>query len=388
MLGVFYIGIESTANSMTVGIIFFLTAALSTWTGMHYYVYSCLAQAGVDRTLLLTVLWILYLGFPLTRVLTFKGRNSFLRIFYWIGAMWVGVVFLLSFWFMVSTGLRKILLWVGFINPVSPILWIQITAMMVLAIILWGFYKAMSGPKDTRFLVNRHGRYGLGRSLRIIQISDVHLGLTLGVQFLEKLVERINRIEPDLVFITGDFFDPEFPSDAGAIAALKKLRPREGTYAVSGNHEFYSGINRFLSMMKDSGIKVLDNETMLSPSGIQISGIHDQTANRFKGAGVSCDLPKALATVNSQVPSILLAHQPKELEPAVASQVDLILSGHTHAGQIFPFRFLVNLAYRYLGGRYQLGPNTDLIVCTGTGFWGPPLRVGTDSQIVIIDFKV
>jgi predicted MPP superfamily phosphohydrolase len=114
--------------------------------------------------------------------------------------------------------------------------------------------------------------------------------------------------------------------------------------------------------------------------------MHDQTANRFTGLGLSSDLGKALRDVRHDMPSFLLAHQPKHLEPAAEKRVDVIFAGHTHAGQVFPFRAVVRMAYRYLGGRYALADDTDLIVNTGTGFWGPPLRVGTNSQIVIVDF--
>lgn len=372
---------------MTAGLIAFLCTVIGMWSGMHYYVFRNLAATGLDRTLLTAVLWVLALIFPLTRLLAFKFRNGLLRAFYAIGAVWMGSVFLLSFWFLVSSAARMGLRRAGFSGAIDPVPWIACTAVAVLAMVLWGVYHAMGGPKEVRFTVDRSKRFGKGKQSRFVQISDVHLGLTLGTPFLESLVERINLLKPDLLFITGDFFDPEFPDDEGAIAALRKLRTTEGAFAVSGNHEFYSGLDRFLSMMEKAGIPVLNNETRMTASGLQVSGIHDQTANRFTALGVTCDLGKALTSINPSLPSVLLAHQPKELEPAVAQRVDLILSGHTHAGQIFPFRAVVRMAYRYLGGRYALGPDTDLIVCTGTGFWGPPLRLWTDSQIVVIDFK-
>ncbi len=372
---------------MTAGLIAFLCTVIGTWSGMHYYVFRNLAAAGLDRTFLTIALWILALIFPLTRLLTFRWRNGLLRVLYSIGAIWMGSVFLLSFWFLVSFGARAALRYAGLQAAIDPAPWIAVTATAVLAMILWGIYHAWSGPKEVRFTVDRSKRFGKGRQNRFVQISDVHLGLTLGTKFLEALIERINGLKPDVLFITGDFFDPEFPDDEGAVAALRKLRTVEGAFAVSGNHEFYSGLDRFLDMMEKAGIPVLNNETRMTASGVQVAGIHDQTANRFTGLGVACDLGKALLAIDHGRPSVLLAHQPKELEPAVAKRVDLILSGHTHAGQVFPFRAVVRMAYRYLGGRYALGPDTDLIVCTGTGFWGPPLRLGTDSQIVVIDFK-
>ncbi|HLP43407.1 MAG TPA: hypothetical protein VK465_18030 [Fibrobacteria bacterium] len=102
--------------------------------------------------------------------------------------------------------------------------------------------------------------------------------------------------------------------------------------------------------------------------------------------GASCDPDRALSGIDPARPSVVLAHQPKELEGAALRRADLVLCGHTHAGQIFPFRAAVRIVFRYVAGRHRLGPDTDLLVCTGTGFWGPPLRVGSDSQIVVVDF--
>ncbi len=372
---------------MTVGFFVFVISAIGAWTGMHYYVFRSLAAIGMNRNLLTAALWFLALTFPITRLLTFRWRHPFLGVIHWIGAVWIGSVFLLSFWLFVAWVARNILSIAGVNAAVDPAPWIATTTAVVLAMILWGLYRARSGPQHAYFEVDRYARYGKGRQLRVVQISDVHLGLTLGIGFLDSLVERINCIEPDVVFITGDFIDPEFPDDGAAAESLRKLRPREGTYAISGNHEFYAGIGRFMAMMGKAGIPVLDNEVKILSSGLQVAGIHDQTANRFSAQGITCDLAKALVGVDRDAPSILLAHQPKDLEPATAKRIDLILSGHTHAGQIFPFNAMVRMVYRYLGGVYRLGPDTELIVCTGTGFWGPPLRLGTESQIVVVDFK-
>ncbi|MDB5106756.1 MAG: hypothetical protein JWP91_4445 [Fibrobacteres bacterium] len=371
---------------MTFGLLSFLLSVIGTWVAMHYYAYVNLAAIGLDRGFLTAALWTLALVFPLSRLFTLKWSHPALRAFYWIGAVWMGTVFLLSFWFLVSFLVRRLSRLAGLDAALDPVPWILATALAVLAMVLWGIIHALRGPKEVRFAVDRSGRYRMGKAVRIVQISDVHLGLTLGTGFLAAQVERINLLKPDLVFITGDLFDPEFPSDAEASAILAGLKTSQGTYAVSGNHEFYSGLQRFLDMMSAAGIPVLDNEARVTSGGIQIAGIHDQTANRFTALGVACDLGKALRDIRDDKPSILLAHQPKELEPAAAKRIDLIFSGHTHAGQVFPFRAVVRLAYKYLGGKYRLGSDTDLIVNTGTGFWGPPLRVGTDSQIVVVEF--
>jgi predicted MPP superfamily phosphohydrolase len=265
--------------------------------------------------------------------------------------------------------------------------WIGSVAALVVVMVLWGAWNAWRGPKLKMFSIDRAQRYGGGRKTRIVQISDVHLGLILGVDFLAKLVERINALKPDLVLITGDLFDPEFPHDDQAAAGLGRIRATEGVFAVSGNHEFYSGMKRYFTMMEKAGIPVLDSELITTASGLQVAGIHDPTANRFTLLGLGSDMGKAVRVIDPSRPSILMAHQPKHLEPAAEARIDLIFSGHTHAGQIFPFWFLVRAVFRYISGLYRLGPDTELIVNTGTGFWGPPMRLGTDSQIVVADLS-
>ena len=368
----------------TLGFFAFLSVVIGTWTGLHYYVYCNLHAAGLPPGPLIGVLWALALSFPVSRVGALELHGAAMRALNWVGSAWMGMGFLLAFWFFVAFLARRALVLAGFSGWAEPRPWILGTAAAVILIGARGIVRALGGPKEVRYRVDRAARYGRGREARIVQISDVHLGLILGIDYLRALVDRINALEADLVLITGDFMDPEFPDDAGAAAQLKRIKARDGVFAVSGNHEFYAGINRFLRLMESAGVAVLANESRVTASGLQIAGIHDQTAGRMPANGISCDLGLALSRIDTSRPSILMAHQPKELEPAAEKRVDLILSGHTHAGQIFPFRAVVRMAYRYLAGRHRIGPDTDLIVCTGTGFWGPPLRVGTDSQLVVV----
>jgi predicted MPP superfamily phosphohydrolase len=372
---------------MPIGILLFLVFFLGTWGAMHYYVFLNLARLGWNRAWLTGILWALGLAFPLARLLAFRWRPLGFRALYWIGAVWMGSVFLFSFWFLAASLARRLLGLAGLEVAADPKTWAAGVAAAVAAMVAWGALNVARGPREARYLIDRKARYGGGRKARLVQISDVHLGLILGADFLKGLVDRINAMSPDLVLITGDLFDPEFPDDAKAVAELRRLRPRQGVFAVSGNHEFYSGMQRYFKMMEAAGIPVLDSEVRVTEGGLQVCGLHDHTADRFADAGVKRDLGKALREIDPAKPSILLAHQPKGLEPATAARVDVIFSGHTHAGQIFPFWAVVRIAFRYMAGRYRLGPDTDLIVNTGTGFWGPPMRVGTHSQIVVADLE-
>lgn len=372
---------------MPIGILLFLCIFIGLWSGMHYYVFTNLSALGISRLGLTAGLWALGLAFPIARLLAFRWRPLPVRVLYWIGAVWMGSIFLFCFWFLVASGTRRLLASAGIGQGTDPVIWIGTVAILVGAMVLFGAWNAWRGPKEKHFGIDRSKRYGGGRKTRIVQISDVHLGLILGVGFLDRLVERINGLKPDLVLITGDLFDPEFPDDDKAAAGLARIRATEGVYAVSGNHEFYSGMKRYFNMMEAAGIPVLDSEQVTTASGLQVAGIHDPTANRFTILGLGSDMGKAVRVIDPARPSILMAHQPKHLEPAAEARIDLIFSGHTHAGQVFPFWAVVRMAFRYISGLYRLGPDTELIVNTGTGFWGPPMRLGTDSQIVVADLS-
>lgn len=363
----------------------FLAVVLAVLGGLHRWIFVNLAAAGFPALPTTLALWALALAFPASRIGALRFHGALMRFLYWSGSLWMGLGFMLAFWLLVAWLARHAVSFAGFPYLSDPTWWVLGTTALTLLFGARGVAKALGPPAIARYAVDRSDRFGGGRKARLVQISDVHLGLILGTDWFRALVDRINALEPDVVLITGDFLDGEFPDDAGAIRELRRLQARHGTFAVSGNHEFYAGIDRFLSLMIEAGVTVLDNETRELPSGLQVTGIHDLTAGRKPGRKIQSDLPRAVSGIDPSRPSILLAHQPKHLEPAMEKRVDLILSGHTHAGQIFPFRALVRLAFRHIAGRYRLTPDTEIIVCTGTGFWGPPLRVGTDSQLVVID---
>jgi predicted MPP superfamily phosphohydrolase len=139
--------------------------------------------------------------------------------------------------------------------------------------------------------------------------------------------------------------------------------------------------------METVNIPVLQNQMALVKDSIQLAGVNDLSARRMNRLSVTSDPVLALKNYNPDYPCILMSHQPKNLDHAVKKGVDLIFSGHTHKGQIFPFHIFVRMAFKYIGGNYEIGPNTNLIVSNGTGFWGPPLRILAPPQIVVIDFK-
>ncbi len=237
----------------------------------------------------------------------------------------------------------------------------------------WGGFKEASIKRVKVRIKN------LKKPLHIVHITDVHIGKILQHDFLEQVVLKINSLKPDLVAITGDLIDLEIEKCKDFLEPLKSLQSRYGTYFVVGNHEYYHGVEEIIEHLKSIGVNVLENENM-QVGEVNIAGIYDFDAKRLKHRLLP-DLDLALKGVDGV--SILLSHQPKVVNYLTSSQrVDLVLSGHTHGGQIFPFGFLVSLVQPYLHGLYRHNEHTQIYVSSGVGFWGPPIRFLAPAEIV------
>jgi predicted MPP superfamily phosphohydrolase len=220
------------------------------------------------------------------------------------------------------------------------------------------------------------------QGFRIVQISDIHVGPTIKHDYLRAVVERVNALQPDLVAITGDLVDGSVAQLREHVAPLAGLRSRHGTYFVTGNHEYYSGVHGWMEELRALGIRVLHNEHVLLAHGgaqLVLAGVTDYTAHHFDPAHRS-NPRAALAGAPAGAPKVLLAHQPRSAAAAAEAGFDLQLSGHTHGGQFLPWKFQVPLQQPYTAGLHQLG-RLWIYVSRGTGYWGPPKRLGAPSEI-------
>jgi predicted MPP superfamily phosphohydrolase len=219
---------------------------------------------------------------------------------------------------------------------------------------------------------------------RIVQISDVHIGPTLQRAFLEEIVGQINALKPDLVAITGDLVDGTVAEIGELMKPLADLRAKDGVYFITGNHEYYSGVGEWLRHLPALGVRPLSNERVPigGATGFDLAGVHDWMA-RERTSAFAPDLPAALAGREPARPVVLLAHQPRQAKEAAELGVDLQLSGHTHGGQVFPMTVLVHLAQPYVTGLHRDG-EFQIYVSPGTGYWGPPMRLGTRAEITEI----
>jgi predicted MPP superfamily phosphohydrolase len=245
-----------------------------------------------------------------------------------------------------------------------------------------GLFNGETHPRIFRVKVDQ-GHFST--PLRIAQISDLHIGGLIDRDFVRGIVEKINREAVDLVAITGDLLDTSLEKNRPAVDELLKLRSRLGTFYVVGNHEYFHGIETILAYLRGTPISVLENDSR-ELEDFHIVGLYDLFGHRF--GSYRPDPRRAFAGIPPDRPTLLLMHQPRgiaELEGVAAPS--LILSGHTHGGQIAPFGSLVKLVQPYLRGLHRLGEGRAIYVNRGVGFWGPPMRIGAQAEITILEWS-
>ncbi len=220
---------------------------------------------------------------------------------------------------------------------------------------------------------------------RIAQFSDIHIGPTIKRAFAERVVEQVNGLRADLIAFTGDLVDGSVPWLRDDVAPLRELTAPHGLYFVTGNHEYYSGVHEWVKEAGRLGFDVLMNEHRIverNGARIVMAGVTDYGAHDFVPAQKS-DPTAALLNAPADAVKILLAHQPRSIVAVSRAGADVQLSGHTHGGQFFPWNHLATLNQTYIKGLHKHG-NTWVYVNRGTGYWGPPLRLGIPPEITLI----
>ncbi len=224
--------------------------------------------------------------------------------------------------------------------------------------------------------------------LRIVQLTDVHVGPTIGRAWLAEIVGRVNALDPHVVVITGDLVDGSVEALREHVAPLADLRAKYGVYFVTGNHEYYSGVEAWTEELTRIGLRVLRNERVSIGEGaasFDLAGVDDWTGGQH-AQGHGPDMTKAMAGRDPSRELILLAHQPRQIFEAAAHGVGLQISGHTHGGQVFPVTMLVRLQQPFVAGLDKL-EDTQIYVSRGTGYWGPPMRVGAPAEITLLELS-
>jgi hypothetical protein len=220
---------------------------------------------------------------------------------------------------------------------------------------------------------------------RIVQITDIHVSPTFRRPAVEDIVAVVNTLNADIVALTGDLVDGTVAQLAFDVAPLKQLKSASGNFFVTGNHEYYSGVVEWIEEVKRLGFSVLLNEHLVIARGrarMLLAGVTDYRGGNFLPDHRS-DPQKAINGAPRADVKILLAHQPKSIFDAAKAGYDIQISGHTHGGQFFPWNLFVGFSQPYVSGLHT-HQNTRIYVSRGTGYWGPPLRMGSPSEITLI----
>jgi len=367
--------------------------------GLHWYLWARLirdtALPSPWRQILTWVVVVLCVSIPaamfLSRAIPFEAS----RIISMVPFVWMGVWFLMVL-ALFGVDLVKLVLFLvkkasggGALieDPSRRVALARIVggAIGVTALALTGFGVVRAlGP-----IVVRRIEVGLAKlpraldGFRIVQITDLHIGLTLGRDWLEEVVDQTLRLEPDLIAVTGDLVDGTPDRLRDEVAPMSRLAAPHGVFFVTGNHEYYSGVSEWLPEIERMGMRVLRNERVAierDGAAFDLAGVDDFTAERME-PDHGPDLARALANRDPSRAAVLLSHQPLIVDQAAVNGVGLVLSGHTHGGQIWPFNHLARLQQPYVSGLHLHKGKTWIYVSDGTGFWGPPVRVGTRCEI-------
>lgn len=364
---------------MKIIFIIFLFFASFFLIASHWFIYYSLVKFllinnPLGRKVLLSLIICLTSSFFIANFLINWKINASIRFFYYVSSAWALLVFYLVIGFIVLWFISN---YFNFRHPYFAIAMVLVIA----AIIIHGFYNTQDiNIKKLNIPINNLP--SSWQNKKVIQISDIHLGPIHRSEFIQKIVDLINKEKPAVVVITGDYFDGTKLGDDELVAPLKQIASEYGVYFVYGNHDYYHGLKMVEEKMSSANVTVLKNE-IVDLDGLQIIGLDYQGLD----AGNNFNIKDILDQKKADLPSIVLKHAPDSIAEVAQSGADLLLCGHTHLGQIWPNNLIVKAIYHKFAYGYNKFNNLQVYTSAGVGTWGPPVRLGNHPEIVVFTLQ-
>lgn len=374
----------------------FFSIVLLVYTVINFYIfrrtYSALDGTGIYRSVFLYSFMLLVLSYPLGRIGEQISRNILTESLVIVGSFYLAIMVYAFLMILVIDILKLGNYFFHFFpsfmtqNPQKTSHWTVLAGLILI------LFTVGAGYINTLYLRINPVTIEIPKSangikeLKAVVVSDIHLGTVIRSGRLLKIVEKINGLEPDIVFLPGDIVDEDVASVAeqNMSAILKNLTTRYGVFAVSGNHEYFAGMEEAVSYMQEGNITVLQDSVVKVQDAFYVAGRKDLMAERLADGRKT--LEEILSEVDKSFPVILMDHQPYHLEITERNGVDLQLSGHTHHGQLFPFNLITGMIYELSWGYLKRG-ETHYYVSCGVGTWGPPIRTNSVPEIVLITLR-
>ena len=371
----------------------FLFTFFLIYASIHLYAYLKIKAAfafGITTSIFLISFMVIMIFAPIVIRLSEKqGLEFFARLMSYAGYTWMGLLFLFTsasiiidiYHFLIYLSgliLRKDL--IAFIP--SSIISFFIPLILSILIAIYGSFEAKNIRTERIMIRSLKIPESIGR-LRIVQISDVHLGLIVRKERLEKILKEVKAAEPDLLVSTGDLVDGQINGLPGLAELLRDINPRYGKFAITGNHEFYAGLKQAMDFTEKAGFTILRGKGLTIAGLFNIAGVDDPAGKNY-GLFREVEEKELLSGLPTEKFTLFLKHRPL-LDRNAIGLFDLQLSGHTHKGQIFPLGLITRLAYPADSGYLALQNNSHLYVSRGSGTWGPPIRFLSPPEVTVIE---
>ncbi len=373
----------------------FLLAYISIYGGEHLYAFLKLKKCldlGPPAHPILAVFMALMVAAPIfVRMLEGYGQETFARGLAYVGFIWMALLFIfvsaLFFFdiyrllhFLAGQLIQRPL--AGFIISAGHFCILSI--ILSFAVVTYGYFEALN-TKIEHVTVKTDKLPDRIEKVRVVQISDVHLGLIVGRSRLQRILARITEARPDILVSTGDLVDGQMDNLEVLTDMFRSIPTKYGKYAITGNHEFYAGLNRALAFTEKAGFTILRGEGMTIENILNVAGVDDPARGLYR-TGHAVSEKALLEKLPRDRFTLFLKHEPI-VSSGSSALFDLQLSGHTHKGQIFPFNLVTRLYYRMPSGLSKLDNNALLYVSRGSGTWGPPVRFLAPPEVTVIDIE-